>query len=79
MSATLSPKAQTIEREFLAARAKSDHAAFAELARRYVKHYPEGVGKTNPSSSSHSFDIPHLSFSHWLWGINANSGVKDQL
>ncbi|KAF9371360.1 hypothetical protein CPB97_002017, partial [Podila verticillata] len=43
MSATLPPKAQTIEREFLAARAKSDHAAFAELARRYVKHYPEGV------------------------------------
>ncbi|KAG0345061.1 hypothetical protein BG005_001486, partial [Podila minutissima] len=43
MSATLSPKAQTIEREFLAARAKSDHAAFDELARRYVKHNPEGV------------------------------------
>ncbi|KAG0320016.1 hypothetical protein BG000_003718, partial [Podila horticola] len=43
MSATLSPKAQTIEREFLAARAKSDYAAFAELARRYVKHNPEGI------------------------------------
>ncbi|KAG0013488.1 hypothetical protein BGZ81_000997 [Podila clonocystis] len=43
MSATLSPKAQTVEREFLAARAMSDHAAFAELTRRYVKHNPEGV------------------------------------
>ncbi|KAG0083208.1 hypothetical protein BGZ92_010986 [Podila epicladia] len=43
MAATLSPKAQTIEREFLTARAKTDYAAFAELARRYVKHNPEGI------------------------------------
>ncbi|KAF9979156.1 hypothetical protein BGZ73_005324 [Actinomortierella ambigua] len=39
----LSSKAQTIERDFYAARAKANYAAFPELARRYVKHNKEGV------------------------------------
>ncbi|KAG0233561.1 hypothetical protein BGW42_007396 [Actinomortierella wolfii] len=39
----LSSKAQAIERDFYAARAKANYAAFPELARRYVKHNKEGV------------------------------------
>lgn len=41
----LSPKAQTIERDFQNARAKANYTAFPEFARRYVKHNKDGVGK----------------------------------
>ena len=41
----LTPKAQTIERDFQNARAKANYSAFPEFARRYVKHNKDGVGK----------------------------------
>jgi hypothetical protein len=41
----LTPKAQTIERDFQNARAKANYTAFPEFARRYVKHNKDGVGK----------------------------------
>lgn len=41
----LTPKAQTIERDFQNARAKANYSTFPEFARRYVKHNKDGVGK----------------------------------
>ncbi|KAF9095692.1 hypothetical protein BGX23_000103 [Mortierella sp. AD031] len=43
----LTPKAQTIERDFQNARAKANYAAFPEFARRYVKHNKDGVVLAN--------------------------------
>ncbi|KAF8955973.1 hypothetical protein BGZ46_002504 [Entomortierella lignicola] len=43
----LSPKAQSIERDFQNARSKANYAAFPELARRYVKHNKDGVVLAN--------------------------------
>ncbi|KAF9926655.1 hypothetical protein FBU30_003799 [Linnemannia zychae] len=43
----LTPKAQTIERDFQNARAKANYSAFPEFARRYVKHNKDGVVLAN--------------------------------
>ncbi|KAF9361437.1 hypothetical protein BGX26_003181 [Mortierella sp. AD094] len=43
----LSPKAQSIERDFQNARSKANYASFPEFARRYVKHNKDGVVLAN--------------------------------
>ncbi|KAG0074580.1 hypothetical protein BGZ90_010635 [Linnemannia elongata] len=43
----LTPKAQTIERDFQNARAKANYSTFPEFARRYVKHNKDGVVLAN--------------------------------
>ncbi|KAF9408781.1 hypothetical protein BGZ94_002189 [Podila epigama] len=42
ISTNVTPKAQTVVDEFLAARAKANYSAFDELARRYLKHNKDG-------------------------------------
>ncbi|KAF9116449.1 hypothetical protein BGX27_002481 [Mortierella sp. AM989] len=43
----LSPKAQSIERDFQNARSKANYASFPEFARRYLKHNKDGVVLAN--------------------------------
>ncbi|GJJ76796.1 cargo-transport protein YPP1 [Entomortierella parvispora] len=44
---TLTAKAQVIERDFQLARGRANYSTFPEFARRYVKHYKDGVVLAN--------------------------------